>query len=131
MAPAKPTTKPFETPAASPLDALLESAVFEDKRVYSESRDAIVVPPAYQTLVEKAYAEGKRVVLPITDKATFDQVANVLRAAGDRAEPKLSVQCKSLFDGEGDDAVLTGMRVVVGPRRGTRSKKSVDDTAAE
>lgn len=117
-------------PSVNPFDNLLAAASFEDKSARSVDRDAIVVPQAYQNLVEKAHKENKRVNLPITDKETFDQVGNILRAAGDRAEPKLSVQCSTVYDGEGDDAPLVGMKVTVGPRRGARKTAAVKNADA-
>lgn len=86
------------TESADPFAALLDAVEFEPKAV--KKRATIEnVPQKYRDLVKKAHAEGQRVRIPgITDLATFTQVADLLRSAGDLEG--VSVQCKARFEND-------------------------------
>jgi hypothetical protein len=119
-----PAASATPTPETNPLTALLETATFETKKTdSSRARDrvAATVPDEYVTFVKNAFEANRRVVLPATDKDKFDEMANLFRAAGDKAE--LSVTVKARYDGEGEDAKLTHLTFTVGARRGAKGKK--------
>lgn len=116
---------PAKTTPADPFAALLETAEVEEKRV-SVDRSAIVVPAEWIARVEAAYENSERVTLKVTDKYTYENVANVLRAAGDKSTKNITVTCKAKYTGEGDDAVLVGLTFTVGNRRGAKPKTGDD-----
>lgn len=119
-------------PASNPLLALLETVETEPKRkdsTRSRDRAGVEVPPEYAALVLDAFKNDRRVVLPMTDKDLFDQAATLFRAAGDQADPKLSVTVKARYNGEGDAAELTHLTFTVGERRGGRKAKNGDGDA--
>jgi hypothetical protein len=117
------------TPAAAPADpfaGLLETAEVSEKRV-SVDRSAIVVPQEWIERVEWAYDNSKRVTLKVTDKDMYTNVANLIRAAADKSVKDITATCVARYEGDGDDAKLTGLTFTVGNRRGQKKGKSVGD----
>lgn len=120
-------TTPAPVPA-DPFAGLLETAEVAEKR--SASRFEGTVPPEWIARVETAYDKSERVTLKVTDKSTYENVANLLRAAGDKSSKNITVTCKAVYTGDGDDAKLTGLSFTVGNRRGQKPGKNASDTAA-
>jgi len=112
------------TKTIDPFAGLLETAEVTEKRTTVDRKD-IQVPQEWMDRVESAFINSERVTLKITDKNTYDTVSNLLRAAGDKSEKNITVTCKAVYDGEGDDAKLTGLSFTVGNRRGSKPKAKV------
>lgn len=116
-----------KTPAApaDPFAGLLETAEVSEKRTTID-RSAIVVPQEWIDRVELAYDKSQRVQLKISDKETFTNVSNLIKAAADKSSKNLTATCVAVYDGEGDDAVLKGLSFTVGNRRGQKKGKTAN-----
>lgn len=117
-------TKTTPAVAADPFADLLSTAEVSEKRT-TVDRSGIVVPPEWIVRVEQAYKNSERVLLKVTDKDTYQNVANLIKAAADKSELNITATCIAQYDGEGENAVLKGLSFTVGNRRGQK-KKSVD-----
>lgn len=106
-----------------PFADLLETAEVSEKKQNPSDRSDIIVPQEWIDKVEWAYTNSKRVTLKVTDKDTFTNVANLIRAAADKSDKNITAMCVAVYDGEGDDAPLTGLRFTVGARRGAKKGK--------
>ena len=107
---------------AAPVDefaALLDTATYEAKPE-PKTRDHIEVPAGWVDKMEAAFKNGQRGTIPLTSKEQYDKLRVMLLAAADRSTLNISATCTARYDGEGDDAVLTGLVFSVGPRRGIR-----------
>lgn len=115
------------TPAApaDPFAALLETAEVSEKRT-TVDRSAIVVPQEWIDRVETAYDKSQRVTLKVTDKDTFQNVSNLIRAAADKSDKNITATCVAKYEGEGDAAKLVGLTFTVGNRRGQKKGKGAD-----
>lgn len=121
-----------KTPAKSVVDpfaGLLETAEVVEKR--SAAKFEGEVPPEWIARVESAYDKSERVTLKVTEKSVFESVSALLRAAGDKSDKNITVTCKAVYSGEGDDAVLTGLSFTVGNRRGQKPGKDKSAAATE
>lgn len=116
-------TTPAVTTPVDPFAGLLETAEVTEKRT-SVDRSAIVVPPEWIARVEKAYDGSERVTLKVTDKDTYTNVANLIRAAADKSEKNITATCVARYEGDGEDAKLTGLTFTVGNRRGQKKDKA-------
>jgi len=112
------------TPAAvaDPFAGLLETAEVAEKRTTID-RSAIVVPPEWIARVEQAYDKSERVTLKVTDKETYTNVSNLIRAAADKSEKNITATCVAKYEGDGDAAKLVGLTFTVGNRRGQKKGK--------
>ena len=120
---ARTTPAKTETAPADPFAALLETAEVSEKRTHVDRSD-IVVPPEWIAKVEWAYENSKRVTLKVTDKETFANVANLIRAAADKSEKNITATCVAKYEGEGEAATLVGLTFTVGNRRGVKKGKA-------
>lgn len=124
-----PAAKTTPVPAV-PFSDLLESAEVTEKRT-TVDRSAIVVPQEWIDRVELAYDQSQRVTLKVTDKETYQNVSNLIRAAADKSEKNITATCVAKYTGEDDNATLVGLTFTVGNRRGQKkgAKASVAEAA--
>jgi hypothetical protein len=139
MAP-RTTPAKAETAPVDPFAGLLETAEVSEKRTHVDRSD-IVVPAEWIAKVEWAYENSKRVTLKVTDKETFTNVANLIRAAADKSEKNVTATCVAKYDvtykrddkGEiildtdnqkvVESETLVGLTFTVGNRRGVKKDK--------
>jgi len=119
------------TPAApaDPFAGLLETAEVSEKRTTID-RSAIVVPAEWIARVEQAFEKSERVTLKVTDKETFQNVSNLIRAAADKSDKNITATCVAKYKGEGDAAELVGLTFTVGNRRGQKKGKGTPSADA-
>lgn len=114
---------------ADPFDALFKKAKVEEKSTRSDERAALVVPQKWIDRVEEVYSNRSRVTFPVTDKAQYGKLAELLRAAADRSSKNITAMCRAKYEGEGDSAPLVGLTLTVGERRGKKTNKSAEKKA--
>lgn len=106
-------------PTELDFDALLETATIEIRRNGTKERylAADEVRPSVSAKVAELYeSKGKkRLALPVTSKAQYDQIHAQFSAAAHHQNRTANV--RSVYEGEGEDAKLVSVTITVSDKR--------------
>lgn len=125
MAARKKTTD-VATAVEDPFADLLATATVEDRRAGAAPKKIHLnedeIPANYFEVVENLYKSKERLRLKVTDGDAFKKLGRLFRSAAHHRGYSATV--RGLYDGEGEDALLIGMSMTVGDKRGSKSTDS-------